>query len=269
MSTPAQDETARGFSAMAAEYDALATGHPIVAWMRRRIMEIVESRLQPGASVLEINAGSGIDAAYLAAKGHRVLATDVAPGMLSAIEEKARAPGIDGRLTWARLSFDELSLAAGGPYDMVFSNLGGLNCTADLASVVRGLPHVLRPGGTIVWVIMPPFCPWELLQALRGHLGTAGRRLRKDGTLAHVAGDYVRTWYHSPGKVMRVLGPEYRVEELRSFCLFAPPSFFGFSRRGGRAVRLLMRMDDALGRLPPFNRCGDFYALVARYTPPS
>jgi len=262
-------ESDRGFSAMAEEYDALAESHPIVVWMRARIRALVEAQLAPGGSILEINAGSGVDAAFLAARGYRVHATDVAPGMLAAIADKAQSGTVGGRLTYEMLAFDALAQVEGGPYDLVFSNLGGLNCTETLASVARQLPGVLKPGGSVVWVIMPPLCPWELAQALRGHFKTARRRLAKDGTLAQVGGAYIRTWYHAPGKVEAALGPAFRVVSLRSFCLFAPPSFFGgFVRRHTKLSRLLMRLDDLLGGLWPFNRCGDFCALVAlRVTP--
>lgn len=261
-------EEPRGFSAMAAEYDALAETHPIVIWMRRRIRALVEARLAPGASILELNAGSGLDAAYFASRGYRVHATDVAPGMLASLAEKAASPELAGRLTHESLPFDRLFEAQGGPYDLVFSNLGGLNCTDDLAAVARGLPDVLKPGGFVVWVVMPPVCPWELAQLLRGHLHTATRRFSKRGTPANVGGDTVQTWYHAPGKLAAALGPRFRVEAVRSFCLFAPPSFFGgFVRRHPGIVRALTRLDDALGGRWPFNRCGDFYALVARYNP--
>jgi protein-L-isoaspartate O-methyltransferase len=260
------DESLTGFSAMAAEYDALAESHPVVIWMRDRIRGLVQAQVAPGASILEINAGSGLDAAYFAERGYRVHATDVAPGMLASLAEKARRPELGGRLTYAPLSFDDLSNVEGGPYDLVFSNLGGLNCTADVASVAGQLSAVLRPGGAVVWVIMPPVCPWEMAQALRGHFRTARRRFEKGGTLAQVGGAYVRTWYHLAGKVAAALGPRFGVVSLRSFCVFAPPSYFaGFVRRHPGVTRALMRLDDRLGGIWPFNRCGDFYALVAKY----
>jgi SAM-dependent methyltransferase len=256
----------RGFSAMAAEYDALAESHPIVIWMRQRIRQLADGQLSPGASILEINAGSGLDAAYFASRGYRVHATEVAPGMLAALADKAADAELDGRLTYETLSFDRIAEAQGGPYDLVFSNLGGLNCTDDLEAVAQGLPDVLKPGGSVVWVVMPPACPWEMAQALRGHVATARRRFSKGGTLANVGGEQVRTWYHTPAKVERALGPAFRVEALRSFCFFAPPSYFGgFVRRHPGVVGMLMRLDDVFGGVWPINRGGDFYALVARY----
>lgn len=257
----------RAFSLKAAEYDVMATTHPVVVWMRNRIRELVETHCPPGGKILELNAGSGIDAAYFAAAGYHVHATDVARGMLAATAGKARQPSTGGRLTQQELSFTDLDNVQGAPYDLVFSNLGGLNCVEDLASVTGHLPAVLHPGSTVVWVIMPPICPWELSQALRGHLRTATRRLRSGGVIAHIQGGReVRVWYHPAGRTVSVLGPRFEVIDVRSYCLFAPPSFFeGFVRRHPGLARALMRLDDLLARRWPFNRAGDFYALAARF----
>jgi ubiquinone/menaquinone biosynthesis C-methylase UbiE len=256
----------RGFSAMASEYDAMADTHPVVIWMRDRVRALVEAQVVPPASILEINAGSGLDAAYFAAKGYRVHATDIAPGMLAALAEKAARPETGGRLSYEALSFTELEGVAGAPYDLVFSNLGGLNCVEDLSAVTRGIETVLRPGGKTVLVVMPPLCPWELAQGLRCHFRTARRRLERGGTVANVGGAPVRVWYHPPRRLERALGPRFETQALRSFCTLAPPSFFeGFVRRHAGITRALMRLDDHLAGSWPLNRCGDFYALVSRY----
>jgi SAM-dependent methyltransferase len=267
--SPDYEAVAAGFSAKAAEYDALAVSHPVVRWMRASIRAVVEKELgPPPAALLEVNAGSGLDAAYFAAKGYRVHATDIAPGMLAALALKAASPATGGRLTHETLSFADLGRVSGGPYDLVFSNLGGLNCIPDLAAFTRGLPQVLKPGGAAVCVLMPPVCPWELAQALRGHRRTAFRRLRRGGTVANIEGAAVPVWYHSPARLKRALGPAFRTASLRSLCLFCPPSYFqGLASRHPGLVRLLAGLDDALGGLPPFNRAGDFYVLAARYQP--
>ena len=264
-SIPDLEAVQRGFSNMADAYDALDVSHPVIMWMRARIRAMVEQQLTPGVSILEINAGSGLDALYFASKGYSVHATDVAPGMLESLAAKSQHPEAGGRLTFEALSNTALDGVSGGPYDLVFSNLGGLNCIEDPSQVTRHLKAVLKPGGSSVLVVMPPLCPWELLQALRGHLHTARRRLSKQGTLAHVGGAQVRTWYHAPGKLERTLGPGFETVALRSLCLFAPPSFFdGFVRRHPSTVQRLMRLDDRLGASWPFNRLGDFYVLVSR-----
>ncbi len=256
----------RGFSAKAAEYDELSRSDSVTIWLRDRIRALVEAKLPPGGSILELNSGSGIDAAYFASKGYRVHATDVAAGMLEALAAKASLPECGGRLTWEQRDFTDLAGIDGGPFDLVFSNLGGLNCIEDPGVVARQLPGVLKPGGAVVWVMMPPVCPWEIAQVIRGHFGTALRRFKRGGTLAHVEGAYVRTWYHSASKMQRALGPSFSDVSVRSFCLFAPPSFFqGFSRRHPRLTRWLMQGDDRLGAQWPFREAGDFIAIIARY----
>jgi SAM-dependent methyltransferase len=250
---------------MAVEYDAMAESHPVVIWERTRIRELVEQQLTPGASILEINCGSGLDAAYFARRGFRVHATDVAPEMLQALAVKASAPEIEGRLTFENLSNTDLDKVEGAPFDLVFSNLGGLNCIADLSAVTEHLPSILAPGGKTVLVVMPPVCPWEALQVFRGHIGTALRRFRPGVVEANVGGHRVHTWYHTPSKLERALGDGFETLALRSFCTFAPPPYFeGFVKRHEGFTRRLMAMDDRLGATWPLNRMGDFYALVSR-----
>ncbi len=254
-----------GFSAMAAEYDSLAGSHPIVIWMRGQIRKMVEQELPAGGSILEINCGSGLDAAYFAAKGFRVHATDIAPGMLESLAEKARQPKIEGRITFEQLSNTELGAVTGCPYDLVFSNLGGLNCVDDLELVTRHFSQILKPGGKTVLVVMPTLCPWEMLQAFRGHTRTAFRRLSFRGTEANIGGSKVHIWYHSPGRVTAALGSGFETVTLRSFCSIAPPAYFdGFTRRHPGMIRALIGLDDRLGASWPINRLGDFCALVSR-----
>jgi len=267
LSPPNQDLGAvrSGFSAMAEEYDALSRTNPIVIWMRDRIRAMVERRLPAGGSILEINCGSGIDSTYFAVKGYRVHATDIAPGMLDSLASKAKRPEVEGRLTYENLSNTELDALPAEAYDLVFSNLGGLNCTEDLTAVTRHLPRLLKPGGVTVLVVMPPFCPWEMLQAFRGHLRTASRRLKRSGAEANVGGSKVRTWYHTPGRLEKTLGSGFETLALRSFSNLTPPSFFeGFTGRHPRMTEALMTLDDRLGAMWPLNNLGDFYALVSR-----
>ena len=263
--TPDLDAVRAGFSAMAAEYDAMAETHPVVIWARDRIRAMVEEQISPGGDILEINCGSGLDAAYFAAKGYRVHATDIAPDMLSALAVKAGRLEVAGRLTYQELSNTALDNVDGGPFDLVFSNLGGLNCTNDLPAVTRHLPGLLKPGGSAVLVVMSPVCPWEMLQAFRGHFKTAGRRFKRGGVEANVGGQTVRTWYHTPSRLERALGPSFETVALRSICSIAPPPFFdGFVRRHARLTQRLMAVDDRAGRLPLLNQIGDFFILVSR-----
>jgi ubiquinone/menaquinone biosynthesis C-methylase UbiE len=264
-----RERVAEAFSRKSLEYDIFGTDHPNQTRMRHRVYANLEPLLAPGARILELNAGTGTDAVYLAGRGFRVHATDIAPGMLAAIEEKARRHGVGDRLTVQNCSFTELDQIECGPFDAVFSNFGGLNCIDDLPRVTGQLARLLVRGGVVVWVIMPPICPWELLAVLRGAGAKAFRRLRPGGVIAHVSGVYFRTHYYSPGSVRRAFGPGYRLLGLEGLSVFCPPADHKeFAHKRPGIYRVLVKLDDLLGRLPPFRSWGDFFILSLRYVGP-
>ncbi len=263
------DSLNRGFSAKALVYDDYGDDHPVVVWARAQVRGHVLALLSPDAAILELNAGTGADAAFFAERGFRVHATDLADEMVAQIRRKIEARRLADQLTVQHVSFTALERMTGGPYDLIFSNFGGLNCIPDLRLVTRGLPPLLKPGGLITWVIMPPICPWELAQALRGHFKTAFRRLRPGGVLAHVEGARFMTYYFTPAQVMHALGPGYLRVALRGLSLFSPPSFVeNFPRRYPALFHFLTTLDDRLGCWPVLNGWGDFFILTVRCIPP-
>ena len=260
----------RGFSRKAGLYDAYCARHPAIQWARGQVRGQVMRLAAPGARILELNAGTGEDAAFLAEHGYAVHATDLAGGMVAEIARKAASPAVAGRLTFQPASFLELDQVAGGPYDLALSNFGGLNCVPGdgLRAAAGGLQAVLRPGGWVVLVVMPPICPWEWAQALRGRWAVAGRRLGRR-TLAHVEGARFPVHYFTPAEVARALGVRFNLVHVQSLALFSPPAFMdGFPRRFPRLYRWLAALDERLGRWPPFNAWGDFFILTAHYLRP-
>ena len=253
------------FSAKAEEYDARMRDRPLDAWAREQVRAAVRRHLDPGGSILELNAGTGLDAAALAADGYRVHATDIATGMLD--RARQRAAGSPG-FTVERRSYLDLDGVEGAPFDLVLSSFGGLNCTDRLDLVGRGIGEVLRPGGTAVLVFMPPIAPWEHVQVVRGQWRTAARRWRRHGVEANIGGTPVRTWYPSAASVETAFGPGFRRLELRALCLFAPSLMLsGFPRRHPTLTRLGMLLDETLGGSWPFRLAGDFSILVLERRP--
>ena len=231
--------------------------------MRQKVRLHVLANLHPGDHVLELNAGTGADAAYFAGLGYRVCATDIAPGMLVEIENKIAGLGLADKMTVQQCSYDSLVKVQGGPFEYVFSNMGGLNCAADLARVARSIETILAPGGRVTCVIMPPVCLWELAQALRGDFRTAMRRLRPGGRLASVEGVQFTTWYYPPGQVSRAFGDGYRKLWLAGLSVFTPPADHkAFPNHHPRLYRWLRAMDDRLADRWPFQHWGDFYILT-------
>lgn len=253
---------AEAFSRKSLVYDAFGENHANMARMRQKFYDHIAAVMPSGGRLLEINAGTGQDAVELVRRGFRVHATDFAPGMVAAIEEKVGRYGLADRLTVEARSFTELDGLTSGPFDGVYSNSGGLNCIADLTAVTRQLPALLRPGGRVTAVIMPRICPWELAVIPKDfRVGT--RRLHRNGIVAHVEGVYFRTWYFSARQATRAFGPRFRRVRLEGLSVLTPtadnktfavnhPRFFG----------ALVRLDDALATVPPFSGWGDFYILT-------
>lgn len=272
MNTPVRDDhferVATAFSRKADEYDAFGDDHINLARMRRKVYDHVLRFLQPTDRLLELNAGTGIDAAFFARRGQVVHAIDIAPGMLDHLAAKIDQQHLSERLTYQALSFTELDRVEGGPYDYILSNFGGLNCIANLTLVTCHLSQILRPGGIVTWVIMPPVCPWEIALLLKGHFKLAMRRWHRHGILAHVEGVHFVTTYFTPRQVLTALGPDFRLLRLEGLSVFTPPADrVDFPRRFPRLYRALTKIDDTVAPRSPFNHWGDFFILTAQAAP--
>jgi ubiquinone/menaquinone biosynthesis C-methylase UbiE len=259
---------AEAFSRTAERYDRFAEDHPHQTRMRQKVYDHLTRHLTPGARILELNAGTGTDAVHLAQQGFRVHATDIAPGMLERLRDKVDREGLRERISVQQCSFTELDRINGAPYDAVFSDLGGLNCIADLAPVVRSLPRVLRPGGVVTWVLMPPICLWELALIFTGRVRLALRRLAPRGTRAHLEGLYFTVYYFSPPEVRRAFGPDYRPLEIEGLSVITPTAESkNLAKRHPKVYRALAWLDDRLSHVPPWRGWGDYFIISLRYEP--
>jgi ubiquinone/menaquinone biosynthesis C-methylase UbiE len=256
---------ADAFSATAARYDAFGEGHPHLDRMRAKVYAHLERVAAPASRVLELNAGTGVDAVALARRGFEVHATDIAPGMLARLRDKVEAFGLADRVTVQECSFLDLGEVTGGPYDVVFSDLGGLNCTFDLRPVVAGLPFVLRQGGVVVWVVMPPICLWELATAFTGQLGLAFRRLRRRGVRAHLEGRDFEVSYFSPREVVSAFGDRYELLAIEGLSVITPTAESrNLAVRHRTIYGALARLDDRVSRHAPMRGWGDFFIVSLR-----
>ncbi len=184
----------KAFSKQSEHYDKDDDENAILQWMRKMVRDHVGRYLKNGDRILELNAGTGIDALYFAKNGYDIHATDLSEGMVKAIEEKVKLnPGL--KFTAQQCSYTELQNIKAGPFNYVFSNFGGLNCIPDLQEVIKKLSPLLSPGAYVTFVIMPPVCPWEMIYLLKGDFKMAFRRFKKGGSKAHLEGEYFQTYY--------------------------------------------------------------------------
>lgn len=243
------------FSKQSSHFDADDMANPILQQWRTRIYQHVDQFLRPNSKMLELNAGTGIDAVRFAGKGHTIHATDISNGMIAKLREKASVSS--GKITVQQVSFDQLDQVS-GKFDYVFSNFGGLNCIEDLAPVTKQLPKLLKDGAFITWVIMPRVSPWEWTWLLKGKFGEAFRRIKKQGASAHLEGEYFKTYYHSVAQIERSFNSQFRLLKSEGLGFFAPPpASQNFASRFPGISRFLDQTDHALSKKFPFHHWGD------------
>lgn len=233
--------------------------------MRQQIYQHVEQLLRPSSDILELNAGTGIDALYFTALGHRVHATDISPGMVEQIGLKTHA--VNDKITFQQLSFTDLDRIQERSFDFIFSNFGGLNCTDDLKKVTVHFPALLKPGGHVTFVIMPRVCPWEIAGLIKNGR-KALRRFHRGGTIAHLEGAYFKTYYHSLRSIRNSFDSRFRFIKSEGLAILSPsPHTNNFPQRYPRLDRMLTQLDHRLRNHFPFNRWGDHIIVTFQYTP--
>jgi len=258
-----QENTAAPFDAVAQGYDLEFTETAIGKMQR----EIVLTSLLEGGSLLrprafELNCGTGADAISLAQLGYRVLATDISPVMIEVAKNKAQKAGLSDQIQFKTLDINDINPDnLGAPFDLVFSNFGGLNCISPEQMRIFGkkLPGLVAPNGYFRVVVMGRFCCWETLYfLLKGKPRMAFRRFQKNAVPARLnAHTMVDTWYYGPYELMDLLGRSgFELTSLQAVGFWLPPSYLNpfFEKR-----RWLL---NGLNRLEKWCR-GRFWAFGA------
>lgn len=262
-----EQHTAAAFSRQSAIFDEIYSHNTIVNYKRRRVRAHVLQYLKPAGKILELNSGTGQDALFFAKKGHPVHATDLSAGMQQQLRKKVEYHHMEQLISNELCSFTQLEqLKEKGPYDHIFSNFAGLNCTGELDKVLTSFSPLLNPGGVVTLVILPKFCLWEFLLIFKGKFRTAFRRLfSKNGRKAHLEGTYFTCWYYQPSYVINSLKDSFDLLSTEGLCTLVPPSYIeGFAEKHPAAYRYLKKKEDKLRHSWPWKYIGDYYIISLR-----
>lgn len=263
--TTNEQAAAAAFSKQAPVFDDLYFSDTIIQYKRKRVRAHILQFLQPGSNILELNAGTGDDAVFFARHGHTVHATDISDAMQAKLKEKAKLSNLQISISDEVCSYTELeNLSNRGPYDLIFSNFAGLNCTNELSKVLHSFESLLKPGGFATLVILPKFCLWEFLLLFRGKFKTAFRRFSgSKGTKAHIEGQYFRCWYYNPSYVRNSLRAGFDVVGLEGLCTLVPPSYIEkFAEKHPKTYMLLQTYEDRWKMKWPWRSIGDYYIIT-------
>jgi ubiquinone/menaquinone biosynthesis C-methylase UbiE len=260
-------QAAKAFSKQSVLFDEIYAGDTIVQYKRDRVRTHVKRFLKAGSHILELNAGTGDDAIFFAGEGHTIHATDISAGMQERLQQKVYQKQLDNFITTEICSYTSLETLKGqGPYDHIFSNFAGLNCTDELGKVLSSLSSLLTQNGVVTLVVLPKFCLWEFLLIAKGKTKTALRRFSgKKGARSHIEGEYFRCWYYNPSYITERLKKDFDVLLLEGLCTLVPPSYIeGFAEKHPRMYAYLCRLENRFRYSWPWRSIGDYYIISLR-----
>lgn len=266
-SNPNEQLAAVAFTRQSAVFDKQYANNTIVQYKRKRVRAVLQQYLPPASCILELNAGTGDDAIFLAGQGHYVHATDIAAGMQQQLRKKTAAAGMHHRISSELCSYTALhTLSDQGPYDCIFSNFAGLNCTGELEKVLDSFEALLKPGGIVVLVVLSKFCLWETAMVFKGKWKTAMRRFfSSKGRKANIDGAAFTCWYYSPKFIAKRLQQQFDVLSTEGLCTIVPPSYIeNFAEKHPAMFSFLCRWENRLKTAWPWRLTGDYYIISLR-----
>lgn len=253
----------RAFDRLAPTYDTLVSADTF-RHQRMQTHTALARWIKPGFRVLEIGCGTGVDTAFLAVMGARVVACDPSDEMLSRAKRRLADAGLGERAGLLSCGLQELprlldALDHAEGFDAVLSNFGALNCVPSLEALgVIGCRH-LRPGGAMILGLIGRTCLWETVYfTARGDRSKAGRR-RRSNVSVPVAGVDVPTFYHRRRDLHACLGAGFTLDGAIGIGVMVPPPYL--EPRWQRVPIALRRAAAGIDRLaagwPLVNHLGD------------
>jgi SAM-dependent methyltransferase len=260
-------DTQDAFDSVAADYDGPRGNNDSIQDMRSEMWRWLESTFPPGARLIDLGCGTGLDAAHLAHIGYRVAATDWSPLMVQRTIDRAAAQQVSDRVSAVNLGAQELQrLDGAGTFDGAYSNLGPLNCVPDLADVSRECARLLKPGGKLVFTVIGRCCPWELVHYLRqGRWARAKVRFARQVVPVGMNNRTIWTRYYTPREFYAAFRRNFTLEHHRGLCVFAPPPYLTWIRERYPGLhRWLWRLDRRISGWPVIRATGDHFLIVMK-----
>jgi SAM-dependent methyltransferase len=256
--------TARmAFDRLAPAYDALVSGETFQL-QRKQTHRLLARWIRSGFRVLEIGCGTGVDTAFLARLGARVVACDPSAEMLSRTRRRLEMAGLGDRAGILSCGLQDLpqfldALDHAEGFDAIVSNFGALNCAPSLAPLgVIGRRH-LRAGGAMAIGLMGRSCLWETIYfTARGDRERASRRRVSRADLP-VAGIDVPTFYHRTSDVAASLGEGFARDAVIGIGVLVPPPYLEtrWQQVPSMVRRAAAGADRIAGAWPIVNELGD------------
>jgi SAM-dependent methyltransferase len=204
----------------------------------------------PGDHVLDLTAGTGIDACFLAMCGINVIALDVSPGMMAELDRAVDRRGL--QIETHVLPVEQLAQLELCDLDGAVSTFGGLNTLQSMPRLARDLVNCLKPGGRVIFHALNDFCFWQTVRYLaHGHL-----QIAREPDL-HLGSAVVAHSFYNPFALWRdAFARDFTPREVYALSVVAAPPL---AKRFPRIAPTLFRLDRVAGLV--FPAAGDFFVL--------
>jgi 2-polyprenyl-3-methyl-5-hydroxy-6-metoxy-1,4-benzoquinol methylase len=258
-------QTRDAFDSVAAVYDGDRGNNAAIQDMREEMWQWLDASFAPGAHLLDLGCGTGLDAARMARVGYRVTASDWSAEMVRRTSERAERERLSQQVQTINIGAHELERVAGsGAFDGIYSNLGALNCVPDLNDVAQHCARLLKAGGKLVFSVIGRVCPWEVAHyARRGRFARAAVRYVRGATPVRLNERTVWTRYYTPREFYRPFGQLFGLAHYRGLCVFVPPPYLtGIRERHPQWQRRLWRIDRQVSGWPLLRGIGDHFLIV-------
>jgi SAM-dependent methyltransferase len=203
--------TARFYDLAALRYDVEVDGRPENASIRDAFRTRVSAIAGPGGLILDFGCGTGIDAAWYAARGHRVIAYDLAPRMVDVLRVRCRAEIEAGLITTlaGRIEVLVAALDRVGAVTVIAANFAVLSHVRNLGPLLQILAPHLVADGALIASVLNPFYRHDMRRAWWWHGALCSLWT---GAIKFV-GD-VTTYRHFTRTVRRAAAPDFVVTEV-------------------------------------------------------
>lgn len=242
------ESVSNGFSEIYDEYEELNKSNYVDQYMRNQVYRHVGKYISHSSGLLEINAGSGIDALYFASRGHTVLATDIAHKSGAYIMDKATRFKLPN-LCFKRLSFGELHQLLPEQFEYIYSNFGGLNCTPNLPAVLGSIENLLVRDGYATLVVLNKNYIWDWLRILKFRRKKAFYRRSTRPIYANIKSQKIRVFYYSPREFVRLLPDSMKVVNIEPLSTFYPNVNHPWLTKYPRLIKSLLRVENLFLKL--------------------
>ncbi len=258
------------FDKIAPFYDELFSDTEIGLYLKQIVWNYLNENLpKTELNILEINCGTGVDAIYLAQKGHNVVATDQSAEMIKNAQLKLKD------VQSANVIFQQMDIRdiknnfIDQKFELIFSNFGGLNCIDknEIKKFGNDIRGILNTGGRIIAVIMPPLSVWDFLYFLFIVDPLKGiKRLLSKPIEAYIYESEVTVNYFSPGSFAKLLGDEFKVNKIIPVGFFLPPIYLdNYFKKYSKVLKKLNKFEKGAATKPCLANLSNHYLIDLQF----